>query len=160
MNLGTKNAFVFILKKQIMEFTLRIQPDNDYVIDDPVVGWKHLKIGYISDNELLIEDLGSINLTFVNGNRISKKLITPKDQVSLGSYKLDTAMVFSTVLKKIKESKMDFTTEFNDLKKIYSDYERKVNRLNKNSQIILLLLKAGFTAVSMILLFFLLDDPK
>ncbi len=143
-----------------MEFTLGRQPDNDIVIDEPVVGRKHLKIGYVSDNELLIEDLGTTNLTFVNGNRISKKLISPKDQVALGSYKLDTAMIFTTVLKKIKDSKMDFTQEFNDLKKIYSDYERKVNRLNKNSQITPLLLKAGFTAVTMILVFFLLDDQN
>ena len=73
-----------------MELTLGRLNDNDHVINDPNVSSKQLKITYITDNELLIEDLGSTNHTFVNSTRIKSKIIAKDDQVSLGSRKLVT----------------------------------------------------------------------
>ena len=141
-----------------MEFTLGKQPDNDIVINEPVVSRHHLRITYLADNKLLLEDLGSTNSTFVNGNKISKKLISPLDEVSLGSAKLDTDMVFSFVLKKVKEARMDFIAEFNDLKSLYFEYEKKVNGIKKKSQVVPLLMKAGFTVGAMVLAFFIFGN--
>lgn len=141
-----------------MEFTLGKQPKNDIVINEPVVSRQHLKITYLADNKLLLEDLGSTNSTFVNGNKISKKLISPLDEVSLGSLKLDTRMVFSFVNKKVKEAKMEYIEEFNDLKAVYLEYERKINGLKKKSQVAPLLLKSGFTVGAMILAYYIFGN--
>jgi predicted RNA-binding Zn-ribbon protein involved in translation (DUF1610 family) len=142
------------------EFTLGRSPENDIVIDDPFVGRKHLNIVYRSEKELLLEDLDSSNFTFVNGVRIKKKLITLDDQVSLGSYILDTKNLFQEVSKKINESRTDFTEEFKNIKKVYLDYEKKVNDYRRKSQIFPMLIRAFITLCAMASAFFIFSDPQ
>ena len=47
--------------------------DNDIVFDKPDISRHHVKITSINSNSFLVEDLGSVNGTFVNGHRIEKK---------------------------------------------------------------------------------------
>lgn len=142
------------------EFTLGRSLENDIVIDDPFVGRKHLNIAYRSEKELLIEDLDSSNFTFVNGVRIKKKLVTPDDKVSLGSYILDTKNLFLEVSKKINESRTDFTEEFKSIQKVYLDYEKKVNDYRRKSQIFPMLIRSFITLCAMASAFFIFSDPQ
>jgi predicted RNA-binding Zn-ribbon protein involved in translation (DUF1610 family) len=142
------------------EFTLGRSPDNDIVIDDPFVGRKHLNIVYRSEKELLIEDLDSNNFTFVNEVRIKKKSVTPDDHISLGSYILDTKNLFIEVAKKVNESRTDFSEEFKSIKKVYLDYEKKINDYRRKSQIFPMLIRAFITLCAMASAFFIFSDPQ
>jgi pSer/pThr/pTyr-binding forkhead associated (FHA) protein len=60
----------------------------DLVIDDAEMSRRHAVVTPVADG-LEIEDLGSLNGTFVNGNRISGKVILePNAEVKLGTTKL------------------------------------------------------------------------
>src|SRR5437588_431215 len=60
----------------------------DVVIDDAEMSRRHAVVTPVADG-LEIEDLGSLNGTFVNGNRISGKVILePNAQVKLGMTQL------------------------------------------------------------------------
>lgn len=141
-------------------FTLGRSPENDLIIDDPTVGRRHLTINFISESELQIEDLDSNNYTFVNNQRVKRKTIAPTDEIKLGSYILPAGFLFSETLKKVNESKTDFSEEFVRLKKIYGDYERKLNELKRKSQVAPMLIRTVFTLVVMASAFFLIKDPQ
>jgi len=131
------------------EFTLGRSPDNDIVIENSVVGRKHLLVSYKSENELVIEDLETNNGTFVNQIKIKRKIVTPEDMVILGSYVLNVTFLFSEIIKKVNDSRTDFTRDFFELKKIYEDYEKKVNEIKNKSQVFPLIIRAFFTLCAM-----------
>ncbi|MEX1189671.1 MAG: FHA domain-containing protein, partial [Bacteroidia bacterium] len=75
----------FPLIKEIT--TLGRHESNDIVLPELTVTGKHALINY-KDNEISIEDLGSTNGTFVNGERIRSRPLKPGDKITLGKVEL------------------------------------------------------------------------
>lgn len=142
------------------KFTLGRSTDNDIVVDNPVIGRNHLLIEYISEGNLIIEDQGTSNSTFVNDIRIRRKSVTPDDQILLGSHLLNSKYLFSEIIKKVNESRTDFTNEFMELKKTYEDYEKRVNEIKKQSQVLPMLIRALVTLCAMASAFFIFSNPQ
>jgi hypothetical protein len=68
--------------------TIGRSPDNDIFLDDVTVSRKHAVLVQ-SDGEFRIEDLGSLNGTFVNRRRIdSATRLQSGDEVQIGKYRL------------------------------------------------------------------------
>lgn len=68
--------------------TIGRSPDNDIFLDDVTVSRKHAVL-VESGGELKIEDLGSLNGTFVNRRRIdSATRLESGDEVQIGKYRL------------------------------------------------------------------------
>ena len=66
--------------------------DNDFIANDSHVSRHHARLIREDGGNLLLEDTGSTNGTFVNGAQIVKKRVTPTDHIRLGD---------SYVLKKV-----------------------------------------------------------
>lgn len=141
-------------------YTLGRSPENDIVIDAAIIGRQHLSIQYISENELLIEDLDSSNQTYVNNVRIRKKTISPVDEIRLGTHLLSNRFLFTEIMKKVNESKIDFSKEFEQLKKVYEEYEKKINDLKRKSLIVPTILKSGVTLCIMAAAYFIFENPQ
>jgi len=83
---------VAINKHPLTEATLTIgrSPNNDIFIDDAVVSSEHAKIERVADPnsaepaDYFIEDLGSTNSTFVNGEKITRRKLTHNDVFRVG----------------------------------------------------------------------------
>jgi hypothetical protein len=68
--------------------TIGRSPDNDVFLDDVTVSRKHAVL-VDDDGDYLIEDLGSLNGTFVNRRRIeSGTRLESGDEVQIGKYRL------------------------------------------------------------------------
>ena len=68
--------------------TIGRSPDNDIFLDDVTVSRKHAVV-LQSGGELRIEDLGSLNGTFVNRRRIDAATrLESGDEVQIGKYRL------------------------------------------------------------------------
>ena len=68
--------------------------DNDFIANDPHVSRHHARLIREDGGNLLLEDTGSTNGTFVNGAQIVKKRVTPTDHIRLGdSYVLNLSEV-------------------------------------------------------------------
>ena len=68
--------------------TIGRSPDNDIFLDDVTVSRKHAVLAQ-NGNQFLIEDLGSLNGTFVNRRRIeSPTRLESGDEVQIGKYRL------------------------------------------------------------------------
>jgi hypothetical protein len=68
--------------------TIGRSPDNDIFLDDVTVSRKHAVV-LESGGELRIEDLGSLNGTFVNRRRIDAATrLESGDEVQIGKYRL------------------------------------------------------------------------
>ncbi|MEA5110827.1 hypothetical protein SDC9_32924 [bioreactor metagenome] len=133
---------------------------NDIVVDQPAVSKTHAKITFVDKDKIQIEDVGSTNGTFVNGEKILKKIIMPSDRVTLGSYPLNTETLFKSINKKVNEKRTDFTHEFSMLRLHYESYENKVDLLQKGVQTKPMYIKAGITLAAMAFSYFIINDPN
>ncbi len=66
------------------ELNIGRDPTCSIIIDDPLISRHHCQL-FISDDELIIRDLGSSNSTFVNGHPIKEKVLHPGDDIGVGS---------------------------------------------------------------------------
>jgi pSer/pThr/pTyr-binding forkhead associated (FHA) protein len=66
------------------------QPDNDMVLDDPLISRRHAEVRRTPQGWQLV-DLNSSNGTFVNGRRVSSAVLAPGDVIGLGhgNYRFD-----------------------------------------------------------------------
>jgi len=64
--------------------TIGRTPDNDIVVSDVLASRRHARLS-TGPQGLVIEDLGSVNGTFVNGQRISRRGLTDNDIVTIGN---------------------------------------------------------------------------
>lgn len=84
MRRGPTPGTIFELSKSDM--TIGRDLGNDYVINDVEISRKHLRMVLQGEN-YIIEDLGSTNGSFVNGQRLaSPHVLIPGDLISLGEH--------------------------------------------------------------------------
>jgi pSer/pThr/pTyr-binding forkhead associated (FHA) protein len=62
-------------------------PDCDIFLDDVTVSRRHAVVTHGSDG-FTIEDLGSLNGTFLNRSRIDRDVLENGDEVQIGKYRL------------------------------------------------------------------------
>ena len=79
----------FPIDKDIV--TIGRKPGNDIHIDNLAVSGFHAKI-FRDGNAFVIEDLGSLNGTFLNGAKISKNQLRNNDKVLIGKHVLSFAL--------------------------------------------------------------------
>ncbi len=70
--------------------TIGRKPDNDIVIDNQAVSGHHASIK-LEGNVLLLEDLGSLNGTYLNSQKISKAELFNGDVIVIGVHTLDVS---------------------------------------------------------------------
>jgi hypothetical protein len=63
-------------------------PDNDLVIDNTAVSHHHARAFVGTEGHWLLEDIGSLNGTFVNGQRIKRVTLRPGDTVAIGKHRI------------------------------------------------------------------------
>ncbi len=68
--------------------TLGRHPDNSIQILDRIVSKEHCHIDLVDGRRWVIRDLGSLNGTFVNGERITERDLRDGDEISLGSTRI------------------------------------------------------------------------
>ena len=77
-----------VLKEYIIdqnEIIIGRDSNSDICIDNIAVSRNHARITK-SPAEYCVEDMGSINGTFVNGHWVSEKLLDTGDEISIGKY--------------------------------------------------------------------------
>lgn len=62
-------------------------PDSDIFLDDVTVSRKHA-VFEIDGDTFSVRDVGSLNGTYVNRNRIDSAVLRPNDEVQIGKYRL------------------------------------------------------------------------
>jgi pSer/pThr/pTyr-binding forkhead associated (FHA) protein len=64
--------------------TIGRAPGVDFVVDAALVSRVHCRLTLSDTNELLLEDLGSTNGTFVNGEKVPKAVLSDGDKLTVG----------------------------------------------------------------------------
>src|SRR5579871_6734663 len=72
------------------EVSIGRSPDNGLVIDNPAVSHYHARV-FKEEGRLMLQDFGSLNGTFVNGQRIKMVSLKPGDCVSIGKHTIIVA---------------------------------------------------------------------
>ena len=80
---GLQPEVNFTLNEELV--TLGRDPRNDIVINDPEISRRHARFIWLGSG-YGIEDMGSINGTFVNNERVQEgeRKLTPGDAIALG----------------------------------------------------------------------------
>ena len=63
-------------------------PDSDIFLDDITVSRRHAEFTQVEGGRCAIADVGSLNGTYVNRERIDKATLSPGDEVQIGKFKL------------------------------------------------------------------------
>lgn len=69
------------------EVTIGRSPENDVTLNDPQVSRRHARI-VLEDGSVTIEDVGSLNGTYVNGERAGRAHLSANDAIVIGDTKL------------------------------------------------------------------------
>lgn len=69
------------------EVSIGRAPDNGLVIDNPAVSHYHARV-FQEEGRLMLEDFGSLNGTFVNGQRVKMVALKPGDSIAVGKHRI------------------------------------------------------------------------
>jgi hypothetical protein len=83
------------------EVSIGRSPDNGLVIDNPAVSHYHARV-FNEEGRLMLEDFGSMNGTFVNGQRVKMVTLKPGDSVGIGKH-----TIVVTDSREIRASSLD-----------------------------------------------------
>src|SRR5579864_1857510 len=72
------------------EVSIGRSPENVLVIDNPAVSHYHARV-FNEEGRLMLEDFGSMNGTFVNGQRVKMVTLKPGDSVAIGKHTIVVA---------------------------------------------------------------------
>ncbi|MGH9563679.1 MAG: FHA domain-containing protein [Terracidiphilus sp.] len=67
------------------EVSIGRSPDNALVIDNPAVSHYHARV-FNEEGRMMLEDFGSLNGTFVNGQRVKMVMLKAGDSVAIGKH--------------------------------------------------------------------------
>lgn len=114
---------------RITEYTIGRLKENSIAIENQKVSRRHARLIECSPSSFILEDLGSLNGTYVNGLRISRKLIDVEDKIRFAEteYILKELLLLHTSTQDAKKTAkkkdpLDFTEEFAALKEVYEQY--------------------------------------
>lgn len=126
---------------------------NDVIVNDPTVSRSHAKITQVDNDSFLVEDLGSLNGTYINGYRIKKSTISLADELKVSERVLDLRKIFGIVEQKkaTKVEELDFTKEFAALEKVWSDYQKQRFEITRKFNLKTSLIRGGFTFMPLII---------
>ena len=100
---------------------------NTFVINDSQVSRYHAQLTKEDNGDLLLEDLGSTNGTYVNDCQIVKMKVSVNDKITFGT---NYTLTVSDILK----SDNDYSAEFSHLKDVYDEYIKKKISIQSKSQ--------------------------
>jgi len=80
-----ENSVLKELSVGAKEVSIGRSPDNGLVIDNPAVSHYHARV-FNEEGRLMLEDFGSMNGTFVNGQRVKMVTLKPGDSVGIGKH--------------------------------------------------------------------------
>ena len=66
----------------------RAPPQSDVSLDDITVSRRHAEIERLADGGYEVRDAGSLNGTYVNGERVEKARLRNGDEVQIGKFRL------------------------------------------------------------------------
>jgi predicted component of type VI protein secretion system len=98
------------------EIVLGRSPDIDLQLDDDVISRSHATVS-ITDEGVVLEDLGSSNGTYVNGEPVERCLVGSRDEVSVGSFTLK----FKLLGRKKQEVSPRFETRIVEREELHDD---------------------------------------
>lgn len=127
---------------QLPTFAIGRRPDNAIIIPDGKVSGQHARLIQCTDTRFVLEDLDSKNGTFVNGGRITRKVIDHQDAIQLADTTYTVAQLLALqrtedqqplrpnvpklglapVLPATGKDPLDFTDEFANLKQVFEQY--------------------------------------
>jgi pSer/pThr/pTyr-binding forkhead associated (FHA) protein len=83
---GPDSGSRFLLDKDMT--TAGRHPDSDIFLDDVTVSRRHAEFRRTPTGGFLVRDVGSLNGTYVNRDRIDEAVLSGGDEVQIGKYRL------------------------------------------------------------------------
>ena len=80
-----ENAVLQEVPVNAKEVSIGRSPDNALVIDNPAVSHYHARV-FNEEGRIMLEDFGSLNGTFVNGQRVKMVALKHGDSVAIGKH--------------------------------------------------------------------------
>ena len=136
--------------------------NQSFAITEKSVSGKHIKATLLADGNIEIEDLDSTNGTFVDGQRIVKKVVSQDQMVMLGGtyqIRIGDALGLATQSTTTHQQNTTNSADFARLKLIYEDYEAtKIKLQQENAKKQFMRSLPGVASTVLFALTFLIGD--
>ena len=125
---------------QLPAYTIGRSLTNQLVISSSRVSGQHARLIQCTPTSFIFEDLGSKNGSFVNGMRITRKVVDKQDTLRLADtdFSISQLLALLTVepvesvaapqpaqaVLKSKTNSLDFTSQFANLQQVYEQYPK------------------------------------
>lgn len=129
---------------QLPVYTIGRRKDNAIVVPNAKVSGQHARLIQCTATSFVLEDFDSKNGTFVNGVRITRKVIDQKDTLQLADTNYTVSQLFdlqraeaakpvtpdapkqvsSKIDLEVSIAPLDFTEQFADLKRVFEQYPK------------------------------------
>ncbi|MEZ5322598.1 MAG: FHA domain-containing protein [Microthrixaceae bacterium] len=86
---GANAGSRFVIERELT--TVGRHPESDVFLDDVTVSRRHAVLRR-EDDGFVVEDVGSLNGTYLNGDRVNSRALNEGDQLQIGKFR----MVFAT----------------------------------------------------------------
>ena len=122
-----------VLKKYIFgqdEIIIGRDANCDICIDSITVSRRHARIAKGPEN-YFVEDMGSINGTFVNGHWVSEKRLNTGDEISIGKYSLQISLEDDPATATTPTKNRTMEEEYNTYRMGLNDFEKIFKKQSK-----------------------------
>ncbi len=126
-----------------MEIIVGRKGDQPFSITDKSVSGKHLKLTPLPDGNVLVEDLGSTNGTFIDNVRILKTTVSRDTVIRMGTnYTFKVSNVLPEVSREPSQKKSKNANQpkevkeysISHLKDVWDEYEDTLAQIKENTQ--------------------------
>ena len=135
----------FFMSNEVKRVTVGRKPGNTIVIDTADVSGDHAVLTRLDETTSAweVQDVGSRNGTFVDGQRILRKEVTPHNQITIGETPLAWSQILAAtrpketpngvkpVAKEVPKVKEPELTVGEKLARVYEDYMDKKSRMEE-----------------------------
>lgn len=132
-----------------MEIIVGRRGEQPFSITDKSVSGKHLKLTTMPDGNVLVEDLGSSNGTFIEGVRIMRKVVSRNTVIRMGlhyTFKISDVLPETPKINNVKKQAQNVTStqkivpeySIRYLKNVWEEFEstkEELDEKNKNIQL-------------------------
>lgn len=134
--------------------TIGRNQNNDWIIQSDKVSGLHARAYFNDGNDIILEDLDSMNGTLVDGRKVKQAVVDSHSYISLGS----EVLAFGDLRSRLRHKNRDFTEEFEHLRSVYNTYRNDLEKIRRSDEKKNFVIRLAFSLIPLVVMLFFINS--
>lgn len=134
--------------------TIGRNQNNDWVIQSDKVSGIHARAYFSDGNDIILEDLDSMNGTLVDGRKIKQAVVGRLSSICLGGESISC----EDLRNRLRHKNRDFTEEFEHLRTVYNTYRSDLEKIRRSDEKKNFAIRLVFSLIPLIVMLFFINS--